>query len=129
MNQNQAPDYDRSGRFPIDEGGWQVINLERDLYPGGPWALRVLAPGFPVFHCGYSYVGERDAQGRRRVVMSHLGGRLAASEYGRVTFTAAMLKRIQDHLRAYAMLHAGQLFGKPILGVDFVAEDRRVEIF
>lgn len=126
---DQAPDYDRSDRFPIDEDGWQVVNLRRDLYPGGPWALRVHTPEHPVFHGGWRYGDERDERGLRPVVISHLGGRLSASEYPRVLFTAAVLRRVEGRLRVYAMRYAEQIFGKPIAGIAFVPEDRRVEIF
>lgn len=125
----QAPDYDRSGRFPIDENGWQVIDLWRDLYAGGPWALRILAPEYPTFHAGWRFAETTDGAPESRVVISHIGARLTASDFPEVGFAPAAVDRIQERLRIYAMRNAVPLFGRPITGVDFVADDLRIEIF
>ena len=129
MNQNQSPDYDLSGRFPIDEDGWQVVDLNRMLYPGGPHALRVHAPGLPAFHFGWRFSTSTPGPNDNRIVASHIGAKLGGSPLPPVTFTPAVLVRIQERLRIYAMLHPLPLFGEKITGVDFVAEDPMVEVF
>ncbi|WP_332699548.1 hypothetical protein [Bosea sp. (in: a-proteobacteria)] len=123
----QALDYDRSGRFPIDEDGWQVVDLWQDLYPGGPWALRVHAPEYPTFHAGWRFTGGDGTRRDDRVVISHIGAWLATSNLPSVNFNPAMLERVRARLRVYAMEHAVSLFGRPITGIDFVARDPQVE--
>ncbi|WP_332684575.1 hypothetical protein [Bosea sp. (in: a-proteobacteria)] len=129
MTQGQAPEYDRSGRFPVDEDGWQIVDLGRMLYPGGPHALRVHAPGLPAFHLGWRFSASSPAAGDNRVVISHIGAKLGGSALPPVRFTPAILARVQERLRIYVMIHPEALFGERITGVDFVAEDPMVEIF
>ena len=128
MSQNPAPDYDRSGQFPIDEDGWQVARLGRMLYPGGPHGLRIIAPGYPPFHAGWRYA-QASGGPDNRIVISHIGAQPGRSKLPPVHFTPVMLVRVQERLRLYLMLHAERLFRQHITGVDFVAEDAQVEIF
>lgn len=129
MTQAQQPDYDRSGRFAIDDDGWQVVDLGRMLYPGGPHALRVYSPDYPPFHAGWRFASLNPSAEDNRVVISHIGAKLGGSSLPPVRFSPAMLARVQERLRAYVMIHPDGLFGERITGVDFTADDPLVEIF
>jgi hypothetical protein len=38
------PRYDHSGKWPIDEDGWQITEGGSTLFPGGPYAYKVITP-------------------------------------------------------------------------------------
>ena len=76
MLQTRYTDYDRSGRFAIEDDGWQVIDVGRMLYPGGPHALRVHSPDQPPFHVGWRFASLTPIGDDNRVIISHIGAKL-----------------------------------------------------
>lgn len=122
-------DYDRSGRFAIEADGWQIIDLGRMLYPGGPHALGVVTPDHPPFHVGWRFASLNATGEDNRVIISHIGAKLGGSSLPAMHFPPAVLTSLQDRLRAYAMRHAECLFGETITGADFTTDDPRAEIF
>ncbi len=128
-----TPEYDMTLRYPIDAGGWQVVSLQRDLYPGGPNAIRVFAPGYPVFHAGCRMTRKTNPENgvvTSVLIVSHIGGRLSGPEkHGRIVFPLETIQAIQERLRSYFSEHGDPHYGNRFIEITFVDEDRVVDIF
>ncbi|WP_293372768.1 hypothetical protein [Nevskia sp.] len=47
-------DQDFLADWPVTSDGWQLIDLGKSLFPGGPWAYQVRSP-IGRFFCGVSF--------------------------------------------------------------------------
>jgi hypothetical protein len=125
--QSGEPGYDTSGKWPITGDGWQVIDLGRALFPGGPRACRVVAPHVS-FYFGVTYKPGVAARGPQTAEITNFGR--ASLRTARSALDPTMLNAAYEHVSAY-LLEYWQLFWvDPITRVIFVAGDgKAVEIF
>lgn len=127
MAQSGDPDYDRSGRWPVTPDGWQVIDIGRALFPGGPRACRVVGPGV-AFYFGLTYrpgVAEPAPQTAEITSFGRASLRSARSVLDAATANAAY-----ERVSAY-LLENWRIFSpQPITRVVFASGDgKAVEIF
>lgn len=115
----------------IDDHGWQVTDMARDLYPGGPCALHVTSPDYPDFYTGWrhGYIPDLDRDIGRYLIISHIGGRCSGIQKSRRLFSQQDLSIIQQRLFSYARQHWQAVTGKTVAYVEFRDEDMQVEIF
>ena len=48
------PNQDYLPGWPVTPDGWQLIDLGKSLFPGGPWAYQIRSP-IGQFFCGVSF--------------------------------------------------------------------------
>lgn len=122
-----VPDYDRSGRWPVTRDGWQVIDIGRALFPGGPRACRVVSPE-ASFYFGLTYKPGLTEPGPQTAEITNFGR--ASLRTARSALDPATANIAYERVSAY-LLEYWQVFSpEPITRVVFASGDgKAVEIF
>ena len=122
-----AVEYDQSGQWPITPDGWQLVPLGRDLFPGGPSAVRVCSP-VGSFFFGISFEPLRGEP--CRAVITSFGRSTNRSDYRYVLTEPQAMAVAQGRVRDLLLEHPLKFHYRRFDAVEFRGGDGRiVEIF
>ncbi len=96
--------------------GWQVVPLERSLFPGGPFGFRVNHP-HGIFFFGMHF---EPMQGEPcRAVVTDFGRSSARGPFTYVLTTADVMATAQQNVRAYLLAHPARFHDWRFDSVEF----------
>lgn len=120
-------EYDHSGRWPWTPDGWQIVPIDRYLFPGGPLGFRVNSPE-DSFYFGMHF---EPLQGEPcRAVVTDFGRSSARGRFDYVLTSPDRMSTAQLNVREYLLAFAKHFHDWRFDAVEFrLGSAQLVDIF
>jgi len=112
------PQYDPSGKSPVDANGCQIIDLGRTLFPEGPSGYRAVTPSHE-FYFGLHEDPAEKYDGPQVMIVSYFGLKTPKTRDGYVLKTADEIFAAKRLVEAYILAHPRLFSDRPIRMVKF----------
>ncbi|WP_293372770.1 hypothetical protein [Nevskia sp.] len=122
-------DQDFLADWPVTPDGWQVVDLGRSLFPGGPGACRVASPN-GIFYFGLSFDPPVEPRSVITAVVTSFGRSSIQLPYHSVLNISAVLNAAQMHVQDYLSSYPKLFYYTAFHRIEFRSgDDRQFDIF